>query len=138
MARTALQANDSAGSQAGRREERGRDLHRPEARALARPRRRRRANSHTCGLAPVLSRTVAQKRHAVTSKITHRENVFPSAANVAFSNRTGGGARPPEIGPRVKTGKARKMDALLIGAPLGLGLLLALGGVMVVMSYLSQ
>ena len=30
------------------------------------------------------------------------------------------------------------MDALLIAAPLGLGLLLALGGVMVVMSYLSQ
>ena len=49
-----------------------------------------------------------------------------------------GGAPPPEIGPRVKTGKARKMDALLIGAPLGLGLLLALGGVMVVMSYLNQ
>ena len=67
-------------------------------------------------------------------KITHRENVFPSAANVAFSNRIGG-ARPPEIR---ETGKARKMDALLIGAPLGLGLLLALGGVMVVMSYLSQ
>jgi hypothetical protein len=31
------------------------------------------------------------------------------------------------------------MDAsLLIGAPLGLGLMLALGGLMVVMSYLSQ
>jgi hypothetical protein len=61
MARTALQANDSAGSQAGRREERGRDLHRPEARALARPRRRRRANSHTCGLAPVLSAELWRK-----------------------------------------------------------------------------
>jgi hypothetical protein len=29
-------------------------------------------------------------------------------------------------------------STLLIGAPLGLGLLLALGGLMVVMTYLSQ
>jgi hypothetical protein len=38
-----------------------------------------------------------------------------------------------------QNGEGAKMDAsLLIGAPLGLGLLLALGGLMVVMSYLSQ
>jgi hypothetical protein len=35
--------------------------------------------------------------------------------------------------------KGMKMDAsVLIGAPLGLGILLALGGLMVVMTYLSQ
>jgi hypothetical protein len=38
-----------------------------------------------------------------------------------------------------QNGEGAKMDpSLLIGAPLGLGLLLALGGLMVVMSYLSQ
>jgi hypothetical protein len=35
-------------------------------------------------------------------------------------------------------GKHTMDSSLLIGAPLGLGILLALGGVMVVMNYLSQ
>jgi len=35
-------------------------------------------------------------------------------------------------------GKHKMESSLLIGAPLGLGILLALGGVMVVMTYLNQ
>jgi hypothetical protein len=68
---------------------------------------------------------------------THPENVFPFAANVAPSNCTRGLGRL-RLGA-CQNREGAKMDAsLLIGAPLGLGLLLALGGLMVVMSYLSQ
>jgi hypothetical protein len=71
-------------------------------------------------------------RHRRCSNLLIPENVIPFAAHVVLSNGTHG------LGAR-QNGEGAKMDAsLLIGAPLGLGLLFALGGLMVVMSYISR
>jgi hypothetical protein len=65
-------------------------------------------------------------------------NSFPPAAIAALSNCMRCAARLKIEGARVAVGRQGMDASLFIGAPLGFGILLALGILMVAMSYLSQ
>ena len=80
-----------------------------------------------------LKRGQAQSRLFIRGRDLQR--AFSPAAIVTLSNRI----RPAfRQWGRVAMGRHEMDVNLLIGAPLGLGLLLALGILMVAMSYLSQ
>jgi hypothetical protein len=65
-------------------------------------------------------------------------NSFPPAAIAALSNCMRCAARLKIEGARVAVGRQGMDATLFIGAPLGFGILLAVGILMVAMSYLSQ
>jgi hypothetical protein len=73
-------------------------------------------------------------RHRKPSEIRIPKKCSICRKHGTFKSHTG--LRPPDQGA---LWEGTKMDpSSLIGAPLGLGLLLALGGLIVVMNYLSH
>ena len=64
--------------------------------------------------------------------------MFPPAAIAALSECIGRPPAPEIEGTSQREAYTQMDTSLFIGAPLGLGVLLALGILMVVMSYLSQ